>query len=123
MTRVVWSTYQVRPQLQIDSGNNELPIDSYLTKLSDLPITAAMTSDAFYLMHNGGGIPGDAFHKELGVPTGYIDGSVRFISGKNDIILAAASNNSSASYWRDTDGDGNPDPPSLWGILDAQGEY
>ena len=121
-TSVVWSTYQVRPQVQINAGHNELPIDSYLTKLTELPINAAITSDAFYLMHNGSGIPGDSFHKEQGIPVGYVDGSVRFIQGSNDLILTAASSSGSAAYWNDLDGDGNPDPPSLWGLLDTFGE-
>lgn len=122
LPNVAWSTYQVRPQVVINGGHNELPIDSYLTKLGGLPIDAAVTSDAFYLMHDGSGIPGDAFHKSAGIPVGYVDGSVHFIEGRNDLILTAAANNSSNAYWNDTDGDGHPDPPSLWGLLDHFGE-
>ncbi|MGB0768107.1 MAG: type II secretion system protein [Phycisphaeraceae bacterium] len=116
------STYQVRPQVFTGTGGNELPPGELLIKLDEMPLTAALTSDAFYLMHDESGISGDAFHKEHGIPAGYVDGSVVFIEGRNDLILTAAAQNSNAAYWRDTDGDGNPDPPSLWGLLDSHGE-
>jgi len=118
---VIWSTYQVRPQVQIDFGHGELPVDSFLTSLNDLPPNAAMTSDAFYLMHDGSGIPGDAFHNRIGIPAGYVDGSVHFIEGRDDLILDAAAKADSNAYWFDSDGDGHPDPPSLWGLLDSFG--
>ena len=91
-------------------------------RLDDLHLTAALTSDAFYLMHDGSGIPGDAFHKEHGIPAGYVDGSVHLIEGRNDLLLTAAASDSNNAYWRDTDGDGIPEPPSMWGLLDVFGE-
>jgi len=80
-----------------------------------------MTSDSFYLMYqaNQGG---DPFHKNHGVPVGYLDGSVRFIEGRNDLIYFSQTANGNSIYWNDTDGDGHPDPPSLWGLLDNYGE-
>ena len=117
----VWSTYQVRPQVAQGAGHDELALEDGLTPLESLDIEAAIVSDSFYLMHDGSGIPGDAYHKEAGIPVGYVDGSVYFVEGKNDLILTAAASNADSAYWRDTDGDGDPDPPSLWGLLDSKG--
>ncbi len=115
-------TYQVRPQVNVTNvGGPDPDIGDFLTKLDDLPLTAAMTSDSFYLMFDRTASP-DPFHKESGLPVGYVDGSVRFIEGRSDILPTAAAANSNNAYWQDTDGDGNPDPPSLWGQLDSFGE-
>ena len=119
---VIWSTYHVRPEVPLGGGHSELPIDSFLTKLDELEIDAALTSDAFYLMHSFSQIPADAFHNEAGMPAGYVDGSVHFIQGRNDLILTAAASNDHRDYWSDADGDGTPDPPSLWGLLDGYGQ-
>jgi len=114
-------TYQARPQINVPLGGTDPPLDSYLTKLDDLLPSKAMTSDSFYLMYQR--TAGTArYHKETGVPVGYTDGSVQFIEGKNDIIFTATTENSNNNYWRDTDGDDHPDPPSLWGLLDAFGD-
>lgn len=122
LSEAVVITYQVRPMIRIGGGKDELPIDYGLTKIDDLEIDAALTSDAFYLMYDSVANGGDPFHKEMGVPASYVDGSVQFVEGKNDLIYDATGENSNASYWTDSDGDGNPDPPSLWGLLDSQGE-
>ncbi|MGB0766747.1 MAG: prepilin-type N-terminal cleavage/methylation domain-containing protein [Phycisphaeraceae bacterium] len=118
----LYSTYQSRPEVAQGFGHNELPLDDGLTDIARMDNDAAITSDAFYLMHDGSGIPGDAFHKDQGIPVGYADGSVHFVQGRSDLILTAASQNSDAAYWNDTDGDGKPDPPSMWGLLDGYGQ-
>ncbi len=113
--------YQARPQVNVPLGGTDPPINSYLTKLDDLSPLKAMTADSFYLMYktaNGG----DPYHKDSGVPVGYADGSVHFIEGRDDLILQSQTQNGNAIYWNDTDGDGHPDPPSLWGLLDKFGD-
>ena len=121
-TNAVASTYQVRPQVNVPNVNGPDPeIGDHLTKLDDLPLTAALTSDSFYLMFTRDAPP-DPFHNNSGFPVGYVDGSVRFIEGRNDILPTAATSGTNTAYWQDIDGDGNPDPPSLWGQLDRFGE-
>lgn len=120
------STYQARPQVNASLSGSDLPLDSFLTKLIDLPPSAAITSESFYLMANAQGA--EPFHKYHGVVVAYADGSGAFIEGKNDIIFLAQTSNNNNIYW----GPNTPstpvgsmgDPPlpgSLWGLLDAKG--
>jgi len=114
-------TYQARPQVDVPLGTTDPPISSYLTKLQDLMPNRAMTTDSFYLMYQRS--DGQAsYHKEAGVPVGYADGSVQFIEGKSDIIYLSQTENDNTIYWNDTDGDDQPDPPSLWGLVDNYGD-
>lgn len=114
------SNYQARPEVNASTPGADLPIDTFLTKLSDLPQTAALTSESFYLMFDGNGA--EPFHKSHGVVVSYADGSCRFIEGRSDIIALSQTSNGNNDYWLDTTGDGHPDPPSLWGLLDSGGE-
>jgi prepilin-type N-terminal cleavage/methylation domain-containing protein len=115
-------SYQARPQVNVPiSPGTDPPLDSYLTKLDDLLPSKAMTTDSFYLMYQR--TDGKAsYHKDSGVPVGYTDGSVQFIESRSDIIFLATTQNGNNTYWNDTDGDGHPDPPSLWGLLDSGGD-
>ena len=117
----ILSTYQARPQINVPLGGSDPPIDSYLTKLGDLLPSKALTSDSFYLMYDTSN-QGVSYHKETGVPSGFVDGSVHFIEGKNDLIYLSQTANGNGIYWKDTDGDDHPDPPSLWGLLDSLGD-
>lgn len=114
--------YQARPMVNVPLGSADPPIDKYLTKFEDLAPNRAITSDSFYLMYATTNAEGDSYHKESGIPVGYLDGSVHFIEGRNDIIYLSQTQNGNNYYWRDYDGDGHPDPPSLWGLLDNYGE-
>ena len=114
-------SYQARPQVNIRLGGSDPPFDEFLTKLDDLAPNRAITSDSFYLMYSVNS-QGDNYHKDSGVPVGYVDGSIHFIEGRNDLILLSQTQNGNNIYWRDTTGDGHPDPPSLLGLLDSFGE-
>lgn len=114
------STYQARPQVNVNVSGADPPIASFLTKLDDLPPRAALTSESFYLMYDGQGA--EPFHRSHGVVISYADGSGQFIEGRNDIIAQSQTLNGNNDYWQDTDGDEHPDPPSLWGLLDSGGE-
>lgn len=122
---VLGAVYQTRPQRRNSDSSSAagagtaVPIGDDLTKLDDLLPLRAMTSDSTYLMFNAAE-EGDPFHRDLGLPVGYVDGSVAFIEGKNDIIFQAEAANNDAAYW----GNVVDDQPTtgIWALLDSQGE-
>lgn len=122
---VLGAVYQTRPQKKNNESSfatnvaTAVPIDDDLTKLENLLPLRAMTSDSTYLMYNAAQ-DGDAFHKDQGLPVGYVDGSVVFIEGKNDIIYQAESQNNDTAYWGNVV-DGQP-TTGIWALLDSQGE-